>query len=198
MRSLSTLATLLLGLAVVFWAPVANAALCPDGSYVSGSTCTLCPNGSYVGGGQCVLQPDGSYTGGYGGYGGSPGPTFNAYPALQVRPPDIYGAFQRGQRNAEVLRNLRLQNQLLQQQLQTPTAGDRHYALLGGTTAPMGKTVAWNNPNSGNYGTVKPTREGIRNGEWCRQYDQTIVIAGRNLKGNATACRQDDGNWVLQ
>lgn len=38
-------------------------ALCPDGSYVSGTTCTLCPDGSYVSGSSCVLQPDGTYTG---------------------------------------------------------------------------------------------------------------------------------------
>ena len=89
-----------------------NAALCPDGSYVSGSTCTLCPNGSYVGGGQCVLQPDGTYTGGYGG-SPAPGPTFNTYPALGARAIDMIGVRQR----AEARRAQQLQNQLLQQQM---------------------------------------------------------------------------------
>ena len=95
----------------------ANAAMCPDGSYVSGSTCTLCPNGSYVGGGRCVLQPDGTYTGGYGGgFGGAPRPRlgFNRYPALEAKTFD-YG---KARRDAEALRTQRIQNQLLQQQLQ--------------------------------------------------------------------------------
>ena len=123
MRSLSTLATPLLGLAIIFWATTANAAMCPDGSYVSGSICTLCPNGSYVGGGRCVLQPDGTYTGGYGGYGGSParGPTFNAYPSLQVQTPTFdWPAIQR-----QNLQNrlLELQIQQLQQQRRQPSCG---------------------------------------------------------------------------
>ncbi len=112
MRPLARLATLLLGLAFVFLAPAAKATMCPDGSYVSGSTCTLCPNGSYVGGGQCMLQPDGTYTGGYGG--SQSGPTFNAYPALEAKTFD-YG---KAMRDAEALRTQRLQNQLLEQQLQ--------------------------------------------------------------------------------
>ncbi len=116
MRPLARLATLLLGLAFVFLAPAAKATMCPDGSYVSGSTCTLCPNGSYVGGGRCVLQPNGTYTGGYGSsYGSSrSGPTFNAYPALELKPFD----FGKARRDAEALRTLKLQNQLLELQLQ--------------------------------------------------------------------------------
>ena len=59
-----------------------------------------------------MLQPDGTYTGGYGG--SRSGPTFNAYPALGVKTFD-YG---KARRDAEALRNLRLQNQLLELQLQ--------------------------------------------------------------------------------
>jgi hypothetical protein len=43
--------------------PAGSVALCPDGTYVAGDTCTLCPDGSYVGGKRCKLNPDGSYTG---------------------------------------------------------------------------------------------------------------------------------------
>jgi hypothetical protein len=39
-----------------------NTAMCPDGSYVSGTKCTLCPNGQYVAG-RCSLMPNGQYIG---------------------------------------------------------------------------------------------------------------------------------------
>ena len=42
----------------------AIAAMCPDGTYVSGDKCYLAPDGSYVGGGRPRLAPDGSYVGG--------------------------------------------------------------------------------------------------------------------------------------
>ena len=38
----------------------AHAALCPDGTYVSGDTCTLAPDGSYVKGDHATLAPDGT------------------------------------------------------------------------------------------------------------------------------------------
>ena len=37
--------------------------LCPDGTYVGGSSCSMAPDGSYVGG-DPQLAPDGSYVGG--------------------------------------------------------------------------------------------------------------------------------------
>ena len=146
------------------------------------------------------------YTNCYGG--GSPSPGFTSYPALQVRPPDIYGAFQRGQRDAEALRTQRLQNQLLQQQLQQqqqqfqatqpgvlkgdPLNADE--AFIQATAAPIGKTIAWNNRNTGNYGTVTPVREGTKasTGEYCREFRRTI---GGTKQGYAVACRQGDGVW---
>ena len=42
----------------------ALSAICPDGSYVSGNSCTMAPNGQYVGGGNATLAPNGSYVGG--------------------------------------------------------------------------------------------------------------------------------------
>ncbi len=62
MKKLSKIA-IIIGVATFATLPSqsANAVMCPDGSFVSGSTCTLCPDGSYVGDGQCNLQPDGTY-----------------------------------------------------------------------------------------------------------------------------------------
>jgi hypothetical protein len=38
--------------------------ICPDGSYVSGDTCTKCIDGSYVSGTRCTMCIDGSYVSG--------------------------------------------------------------------------------------------------------------------------------------
>lgn len=37
--------------------------MCPDGSYVGGSSCSMAPDGSYVGG-EPEMAPDGTYVGG--------------------------------------------------------------------------------------------------------------------------------------
>jgi hypothetical protein len=56
-----------IGSLALFTGGAAQAAMCPDGSYVAGNTCQLAPNGSYVsGGGLPQLAPNGSYVGGGG------------------------------------------------------------------------------------------------------------------------------------
>ena len=39
------------------------------------------------------------------------------------------------------------------------------------TVAPVGETITWSNPQSGNYGSVTPTREGVHQstGAYCRE-----------------------------
>lgn len=65
-------------------------------------------------------------------------------------------------------------------------------------SAPIGETISWNNPESGNYGTVTPTRDGYRSGgSYCREYQQTIVVNGRNQTGYGTACQKPDGSWEI-
>ena len=65
--------------------------------------------------------------------------------------------------------------------------------------APIGQSVAWNNPNSGNYGTFTPTRDGTdtRTGAYCREYQTTITVGGRTEQAYGTACRQPDGSWKV-
>ncbi len=66
-------------------------------------------------------------------------------------------------------------------------------------SAPVGETIAWNNPDSGNYGSVTPIREGTgSSGQYCREYQQTIVVGGRVEEGYGVACRQPDGSWEVQ
>ena len=78
---------------------------------------------------------------------------------------------------------------------------DAAYARQANTrahTAPIGETVTWNNPDSGNYGEVTATRDGYSSaGRYCREYQQTIVVNGRNETGYGTACQQPDGSWEI-
>ncbi len=67
------------------------------------------------------------------------------------------------------------------------------------STAPIGQTIAWDNPNTGNSGTVVAIREGTKNtGEYCREFQQTVVIGGRQEDAYGVACRRPDGSWEIQ
>ncbi len=66
------------------------------------------------------------------------------------------------------------------------------------TTAPMGETITWSNPDSGNSGSITPVREGQdTGGRYCREFRQTIEVNGRLEEGYGTACRQEDGSWQI-
>jgi surface antigen len=63
----------------------------------------------------------------------------------------------------------------------------------------MKQPVVWNNPKSGNSGSITPVREGkiTSTGEYCREYETTISVAGKSEKAFGTACRQPDGTWRI-
>ena len=65
--------------------------------------------------------------------------------------------------------------------------------------APVGETIAWKNPDSGNAGTVTTTREGTNTstGEYCREYQQTVTVGGKTQQAYGNACRQPDGTWRI-
>lgn len=65
-------------------------------------------------------------------------------------------------------------------------------------TSPVGEQISWNNPESGNRGTVVTTRDGYSNsGRYCREYQQNVVVGGKTEKAYGTACRQPDGSWEV-
>lgn len=65
-------------------------------------------------------------------------------------------------------------------------------------TAPAGTTTTWHNPDSGNSGTVTPTRTYQNaSGQYCREFQQTITIGGQDQQSFGTACRQPDGSWKI-
>jgi surface antigen len=66
-------------------------------------------------------------------------------------------------------------------------------------TAPVGETITWSNPDSGNRGSVTPTREGTSSsGAYCREFQQTVIIGGKEEQAYGVACRQPDGAWEIR
>lgn len=64
--------------------------------------------------------------------------------------------------------------------------------------APTGQTSTWVNPDSGNSGSVTPTTTyRSPDGRYCREYQTTVVVGGRESQGYGTACRQPDGSWQI-
>lgn len=60
------------------------------------------------------------------------------------------------------------------------------------------ETTQWNNPDSGNSGSMTPTRTYQQTaGQYCREYQQTVMIGGQEQMAYGTACRQPDGSWLI-
>jgi surface antigen len=66
-------------------------------------------------------------------------------------------------------------------------------------SAPLGETISWSNPDSGNGGQVIAAREGYaqESGRLCREYNHTIYVGGDTETAYGTACREEDGSWTL-
>ena len=81
------------------------------------------------------------------------------------------------------------------------TAQDRGYyesAATRAAAAPVGQQIVWNNPQSGNQGTITPTQEGRdSSGNACREYQQTVTIGGKTERAYGRACKQADGSWKI-
>src|SRR5512143_915694 len=51
-----------------------------------------------------------------------------------------------------------------------------------------GQPSVWNNPETGNSGSITPTKTyQLANGQYCRQYQQTITISGEQHQTYGTA-----------
>ena len=64
-------------------------------------------------------------------------------------------------------------------------------------SAPTGQSIKWQNPDSGHYGYITPTKTEVNNGTVCREYQQEIIVGGKKEQGYGTACRQADGSWKI-
>ena len=62
-----------------------------------------------------------------------------------------------------------------------------------------GQESVWNNPDSGNHGSITPTKtRQLANGQYCREYTQDVWIGQEKEQTYGTACRQADGTWQVQ
>jgi len=61
-----------------------------------------------------------------------------------------------------------------------------------------GQTAQWVNPDSGHQGSVTPQRT-YQNaqGQYCREFQQTVTVGGQVETAYGTACRQPDGSWEI-
>lgn len=69
-------------------------------------------------------------------------------------------------------------------------------AQIRATTAPVKETITWADGDAS--GSVTTTREGRSStGRYCREFRQTITIAGKQEAAYGTACQQPDGTWEI-
>ncbi|MBN8827634.1 MAG: glycine zipper 2TM domain-containing protein [Sphingobacteriia bacterium] len=81
-----------------------------------------------------------------------------------------------------------------------PRDREYHYRTTQTTleTVPLGETREWTDPDTHARGYVTPTRTYKKSGKYCREYNQKIVIGGKEQSAYGTACRQEDGSWEIQ
>jgi surface antigen len=73
-------------------------------------------------------------------------------------------------------------------------AGQAQYQAL--EYVPSGSHSTWQNPDSGHYGTVVPTRTyESASGSYCREFQHGATVGGRTEWVYGTACRTPDGQW---
>ena len=59
-----------------------------------------------------------------------------------------------------------------------------------------GDVVQWRNEESGSSGSVRPVRTFRNsNGEWCREYNEQMVLGDERWSRSAIACRIGEGRW---
>lgn len=64
--------------------------------------------------------------------------------------------------------------------------------------APLNETIIWNNPKTGNSGTVRSIRDGrTQAGQYCREFQSEITVGGKREEGYGRACQQPDGSWKI-
>ncbi len=60
------------------------------------------------------------------------------------------------------------------------------------------QTTGWRNSATGRSGTITPVNTYLVQGRPCREFTQSIIAEGVELRGFGTACREPDGRWILR
>jgi surface antigen len=62
-----------------------------------------------------------------------------------------------------------------------------------------GQASEWRNPDTGHSGSVTPTRTyQDATGQYCREFQQTVMVGGQEEQAHGVACREPDGSWRIQ
>jgi surface antigen len=65
-------------------------------------------------------------------------------------------------------------------------------------TSQPNQPLPWRNQESGHYGTVVPgSYYRTPEGQYCREFQQTVNIGGEAQQAYGKACRQPDGSWRI-
>ena len=68
-------------------------------------------------------------------------------------------------------------------------------------TADVGESITWENPANESgpaQGSATVTRQGADgDGRTCREFQQTVIIGGREEQSYGTACRDENGDWKI-
>lgn len=62
---------------------------------------------------------------------------------------------------------------------------------------PVGQEATWTNPKNDVTYTVKPVKNYHKDGDYCREYQTTVTIAGKPQEAYGKACRNPDGTWKV-
>ena len=65
-------------------------------------------------------------------------------------------------------------------------------------TTPAGETAEWKNPDTNNQFKVKPGKEYKVGEKVCRPAEIDAVIDGKPEKTTTKACRNENGEWVIE
>jgi surface antigen len=78
------------------------------------------------------------------------------------------------------------------------TMAMRQNAQYGLEHTKVNQTTTWVNPDTGNSGAITPVKTyQTAQGQYCREYTQTVTVAGQQQQAYGTACRQPDGTWLI-
>ena len=70
-----------------------------------------------------------------------------------------------------------------------------HESLTHATT---GETVSWKGESGAAEGSFTPTRTYLNDqGQICRDFDITLTHNAESREGSQTACRRENGDWVI-
>lgn len=65
-------------------------------------------------------------------------------------------------------------------------------------TGQPNQPLPWRNPQNGHSGTVIPGQYyETAQGQYCREFQQTVRIGGQTQQAYGKACRQPDGTWRI-